>query len=516
MDRRNQVQGVTYRHAEHSYFEKRRLRRHAGVATLWGLAIATVISGNFFGWNFGLTAGGFGGMLVAVLVALALYTGLCLCVAEMSAALPHTGGAYSFGRSAMGPWGGFITGVAETIVYVCASSTVAVGIGGYMAGIAESTIGLHLPQPVWWLIFYGLFLAINVAGVEQALKFALFMALLSIVVLVVFWIGAIPHFDLSNALNIEASDGGNAWFPVGIKGIFFAIPFAAWLFLAIESLPLTAEEAHAPGRAIPRATMLGLLALTVMAFLTVTLSAGTPPGAAVVGESAEPLNEGFTTIFGSVAAPVLALIAVIGLISSFHGVIFAYGRNIYSLSRAGYYPTALSVTDGKRRTPYAGLLAGSVVGYGLAALLYYFGGGSVGAALLSMSVFGAVIAYVMQAISFIRLRKIMPHVERPFVSPLGTPGAVVTALLSIVMGVALFWNPANRAGVVGIAIAYLLAVLYFALVGRNRLVLSPEEQFAMTRGQVDDDADKAEEVLHMSPELSECADRKPVIGEPTQ
>ena len=491
----NKPQGVTYRHAEHGYFEKRQLRRYAGVGTLWGLAIATVVSGNFFGWNFGLTAGGFGGMLVAVLIAFALYMTLTLCVAEMSAAMPHTGGAYSFGRSAMGPWGGFVTGVAETIVYVGASATVAVGIGGYVSGIAESTIGLTLPQPLWWLVFYGIFVLINVAGVEQAMKFAMAMALVSIAVLVVFWVGAVPHFDLQNALNVPVEPGGNAWFPSGIKGVFFAIPFAAWLFLAIESLPLTAEESNVPGRAIPRATMLGMLTLSIMAILTVTLSAGTAPGAAAVGESAEPLNEGFKTIFGSIAAPVLALLAVIGLVTSFHGVIFAYGRNIYSLARAGYYPTVLSVTHGKRRTPHTALIAGSVVGYGLAALLHYFGTGSVGAALLSMSVFGAVIAYVMQLISFVRLRRIMPHVERPFRSPLGIVGAVLGGALTVLMGVALFWNPDNRAGVVGIAVADLLAIVYFALVGRKRLVLSPEEQYAMTRGEVDHDAGKVEREL---------------------
>jgi ethanolamine permease len=475
----SEPRGVHYRSAETGYFERRGLRRHAGVFTLWGLAIATVISGNFFGWNFGLTAGGFGGLLVAVAIAFALYMTLSLCVAEMSPALPHTGGAYSFARTAMGPWGGFITGVAETIVYVAAAATVTTGIGGYLGGLAESTIGVELPQPVWWLIIYGIFLAINIAGVQHAMKFAVVMAFLSIAALVIFWVGAIPNFDLDNALNIAPEPGQSAWFPVGIEGIFFAIPFAAWLFLAIESLPLTAEESNAPERAIPKATLLGMLTLTVAGLLTVTLSSGTAPGAAVVGESAEPLNEGFRTIFGSVAAPLLALLALIGLLASFHGVIFAYGRNIYSLSRAGYYPTSLSVTHTTRKTPHVALIVGSVVAYGMAAVLYFFGTGAVGAALLSMSVFGAVIAYVMQAISFIRLRKTMPHMRRPFRSPLGNVGAAITCVLAILMGVALFWNPANRPGVVGIAVAYLLAVLYFGLIGRHRLVLSPEEEFAM-------------------------------------
>lgn len=482
--------GVHYRSAESGYFEKRGLRRHAGVGTLWGLAIATVVSGNFFGWNFGLSAGGFGGVLVAVVIALALYLTLTLCIAEMSPALPHTGGAYSFGRSAMGPWGGFITGVAETIVYVGAAATIVVGIGGYSSSIAEDTIGLHLPQPVWWLIWYAIFLSINIAGADHAFKVALGMAVVSLAVLVIFWVGAIPHFDLANALNVRAEEGRSVWLPVGVEGVFFALPFAAWLFLGIESLPLTAEESHAPERAIPKATMLGMATLAVMAFLTVFLSSGAAPGAAVIGESDEPLNEGFKTIFGSVAGPALSLIAVTGLVSSFHGVVFAYGRNIYSLSRAGYYPTMLSITHGSRKTPHVALIVGSVVAYGMATLLYYFGSGTVGAALLSMSMFGAVIAYVMQGIAFIRLRKMMPNANRPFRSPLGIAGAVIACALSVLTGVALFWNPDNRAGVVGIAIAYLLAVIYFAVVGRNRLVLSPEEQFA-----IDCAADQPDEAM---------------------
>lgn len=473
-----QPRGVQYKATESNYFEKRDLRRNGSVLSLWGMAIGLVISGNFFGWNFGLTSGGFGGMLVAVLVVLVLYSTLTLCIAEMSPALPHTGGAYSFGRTAMGPWGGFITGIAETIAFVGAGATVVVGIGGYSSSIAQAILGIDLPQPVWWLLWFAIFLGINIAGAGVAYKVAIFMAILSTIVLVIFWIGAIPYFDLDNALNVPVADGGNSWFPGGWQGVFFALPFAAWLFFGIESLPLSAEEVHAPEKAIPKALLLGMTTLAIMAFLTVTFVAGTSPGSAVVGVSDEPLNEGFRTIFGTMAAPLLGLFAMIGLVSSFHGVIFTYGRNIYSLSRAGYYPTVLSLTHGTRKTPYVGLIAGTAVAYVMALLLHYFGTGIVGAALLSMSVFGAVISYIMQTISFIRLRIIMPNIKRPYVSPLGIPGALVSIVLAGAMGISLFWNEENRMGVLATAIVYAVAVVYFALMGRKRLVLSPVEQFA--------------------------------------
>jgi hypothetical protein len=37
--------------------------------------------------------------------------------------------------------------------------------------------------------------------------------------------------------------------------------------------------------------------------------------------------------------------------------------------------------------------------------------------------------------------------------------------------------------VYGVAVYYVLGVLYFAIAGRHRLVLSPEEEFALTQGE---------------------------------
>ena len=109
---------IEYQDVDADYFEKRGLKRYARVWSLWALGVGAVISGDFFGWNFGLVAGGFGGLTVTTVIITVMYVGLCCSIAEMSPALPHTGGAYSFGRSAMGPWGGFITGLGETMEYV--------------------------------------------------------------------------------------------------------------------------------------------------------------------------------------------------------------------------------------------------------------------------------------------------------------------------------------------------------------------------------------------------------------
>ena len=93
------------------------------------------------------------------------------------------------------------------------------------------------------------------------------------------------------------------------------------------------------------------------------------------------------------------------------------------------------------------------------------------------------ISYVMQAISFILLRVRLPEIERPYRSPFGIPGALVTLVIAVVTIYFQITDPAFRAPILGVAIYYAITILYFALVGRTRLVLSPEEEFALSRGR---------------------------------
>jgi len=103
----------------------------------------------------------------------------------------------------------------------------------------------------------------------------------------------------------------------------------------------------------------------------------------------------------------------------------------------------------------------------------------VGAVLLNMAVFGAVIAYIMQMAAFVLLRRDLPHIERPYVSPLGNAGAVVSGTIAAVTLVCLFLNPDYRVGVYGCAVWFAAGITYFGTYGRHRLIYSPEEEFAV-------------------------------------
>jgi ethanolamine permease len=227
----------------------------------------------------------------------------------------------------------------------------------------------------------------------------------------------------------------------------------------------------------------------IAAVLTLFINTGLPGGASLYGASGFPLLDGFKAIFaGEKIAYVLGILFMIGLIASFFTIIYAYGRNTYSLSRAGYFPKFLSVTHGERRTPHVALIAGAVVGYAVAVLIFILQeadlGAQIVAALLNMAVFAAVISYIFQSVSFVLLRQKLPNIDRPYRSRWGIPGAVVAGTLAAIALVSIFLNEGYRPGVYGVAIYYVLGVLYFAIAGRNRLVLSPEEEFALTRGEM--------------------------------
>ena len=467
-----------YEHVDEAYLEKRQLQKSAGWVLLWALGVGAVISGDYFGWNFGLTAGGFWGLAIATVLMAIMYVCLVFTIAELSAALPHAGGFYSFTRSAFGPLGGFICGVTDTIEYVITPAVIVVGIGGYM-----NTLIPGVPAYVWWVIAYAIFVAINIRGVNLTLKVGLVITALAMLVLVIFYGSTLfsGAFDAALLFNVEPQAGQSAdWLPNGWWGVFAALPFAIWFYLAIEQLPLAAEETHDVVRDMPRALILGIVTLLVLSLFTLVLNSGVGGGAAAIGASDAPLQEGFRAVFGAGATTtLLTVIALTGLIASFHTIIYAYGRVIFALSRAGYYPRWLSVT-GSNKTPHIALIVGAVVGLIGAVIIELQAASTVGAALLNMAVFGAVISYAMVMLSYIKLKRTRPDLHRPYVSPLGLGGAVVGTVLSIIALMACLSIPDYRPGVWGTAVFLFVAVLYFLFYSRHHLVAeAPEEEVAL-------------------------------------
>jgi ethanolamine permease len=448
----------------------RQLRKGAaGWVLLAGLGVAYVISGDYAGWNFGLAEGGWGGLLIATVLMGVMYTAMVFSLAELSSALPTAGGGYTFARRAMGPWGGFLTGTAILIEYAIAPAAIVVFIGGYIESL--DIFGITAGWPVY-LACYAIFVGVHLIGVGEALKVMFAITVVAVIGLLIFVIGMIPKFDASNLTNIEPNDasGASSFLPFGYAGILSAFVYGIWFFLAVEGVPLAAEETRDPKRDMPRGLIAAMLILLVFAALMLTLAPG-GSGADTIAESDNPLPEAANAAYGGsgFVGDAVNYIGLAGLVASFFSIIFAYSRQLFALSRAGYFPRALSKTT-KRRSPAIALILPGVVGFLLAAITQD------GATMINIAVFGATVSYVLMMLSHIILRSKEPDLERPY----RTPGGVATSGLALVLAacavVATFFVDEKAAGItLGV---YLLAALYFGLYSRHHLVgKAPEEEF---------------------------------------
>src|SRR3954454_10112162 len=148
-------------------------------------------------------------MAIATVIVIVMYFTMYFSIGEMAAAMPHTGGAYSFARAAMGPWGGFVTGLAETVEYVMTTGVVVYFSGQYANSITDELFGLSLPAWVWWLVIYAVFLALNTVGAEISFKFAIVVSVISLAVLAVFGVMEVTsaHLDVGAPFDIERDPG---------------------------------------------------------------------------------------------------------------------------------------------------------------------------------------------------------------------------------------------------------------------------------------------------------------------
>ncbi|GGZ40970.1 putative ethanolamine permease [Streptomyces inusitatus] len=454
-----------------AYLSRRTLRRgSAGWLLLTGLGVAYVVSGDFSGWNVGLSKGGFGGLAIATLLMGVMYACLVFALAELSAILPTAGGGYGFARRALGTWGGFLTGTAILIEYILAPAAISLFIGDYVESLG--LFGLESGWPVLLACFV-IFIGIHLWGVGEALRFSLVVTAIAVAALLIFAVGAFTEFSVDRLNDIPADEsafGANSWLPFGLLGIWAAFPFGMWFFLGVEGVPLAAEEAKDPVRSMPRALAASLGILVLLAVLTFLAATGAR-GSAAIQEAGNPL---VVAVQGNGAPTPLSRFVnyagLAGLVASFFSLIYAGSRQLFALSRAGYLPRVLSLTS-RRKSPYLGLLVPGAIGFTLAAAT------GDGARLLNIAVFGATISYALMALSHIVLRRREPGLPRPYRTPGGTLTSSVALLLALAALAATF--------LVDIAAAftalglYAVAVAHFAIYSRRHLVArAPEEEFA--------------------------------------
>ena len=303
------------------------LKRTLTPVMLWGLGVGYVISGMYFGWNLGLEQGGTLGLAIATFFIVIMYVTFTFSYAELACAIPKAGGAFDYANRALGKDLGFIAGMAQNIEFIFAPPAIAFAIGAYF--------NLFFPQiPIIAIAIFAylVFTALNIYGVKAAAIFELTITILAVGELLLFAGIAFPHFKIENLQR-------NA-LPHGWQGVFAAIPFAIWFFLAIEGVANVAEEAVNPQRTILIGFGSAILTLVILCILTFASSVGLGGWESIVykndgtaSDSPLPLALGQIVGNNNVLYHLLITVGLFGLVASFHGIILAAGRSVLEFGR---------------------------------------------------------------------------------------------------------------------------------------------------------------------------------------
>jgi ethanolamine permease len=390
---------------------------------IWAIGVGLVISGEYFGWNLGWGIAGTVGMLISTLLVTVLYVCFIFSITELTAMIPHAGGPFAYASRALGPVGAFIAGFSTLVEFCLAPPAIAFALGSYAHF-------LHPSLPVLGVAIgcYIVFTAINFLGIKESAAFTLFITILAVAELLLYTGITAPHFKMENVVQHA--------FPVSLSGVFASIPFAIWLYLAIEGVAMVAEEVKDPQKNIAKGYISSIITLVVLAITVMIVTAGIGDWR-LLSNIDYPLPEAIAMVLGKQNSwtKIFAGIGLFGLIASFHSIILGYSREIFAMARAGILPSGLSTVHKRFHTPHWALLAGGAIG--LVALLT----GTTGQ-VITMSAIGALAMYITSMISLLVLRKKEPETARPFRTPFYPWFPLIALILSAICLVAVIWfNP---------------------------------------------------------------------------
>jgi ethanolamine permease len=417
---------------------------------LWAIAVGLVISGEYFGWNLGWGVSGTIGFLIATLVITVMYITFIFSYTELTTAIPHAGGVFAYAYRALGPFGGLVAGYAALIDFLFATPAIAFALGAYLNFLWPGISVLYSA-----LFFNVVFIGINILGVKESAIFSVFITVLAVAELLLFMGIVSPHFKMSNYLANPM--------PFGWSGVFAALPFAVWFYLAIEGVAMVAEEVKDPKRNIPKGYISGLATLVFLALGVMILTGGITDWRKL-STTSDPLPEAirFALGNGNSLTRIFAGIGLFGLIASFHGTILASSRQVFAMARSGYMPRFLSAVNRRFKTPHWALIAGGAISF-----IALFTGTT--GEVVEISVMGAVLMYMMSMISLFILRKKEPALDRPFTAPFYPVFPAIALLISAITLAAMIYFYFTLS--VYFFAGLILITAIFMLMGKHKVLL---------------------------------------------
>ncbi|XDD46010.1 ethanolamine permease [Leptospira sp. WS39.C2] len=384
---------------------------------LWGMAVGLVISGDYFGWNFGWTNANFWEFGIAIVWIAVFYVMFALCFTELAASIPQAGGPSAYAKRALGDSFGFFTGYLVLVEFLLAPPAIASALGGY----------IHFLFPIIPSLYAGigmflLLLLMNLTGIKQTARFELFVTLIAVLGLL-FYLGLLsPYVSMDHIPSLQSLPS------ISYVSIFTSIPFAIWFFLAVEGVALAAEEVKNPAKDIPKGYIAGILTLLCLAGMIYVFTASVV-NTKELAKIEYPLSYVLNSLYGldSVWPIIFTFIGLFGLVASLFGIILGNSRLLYAMSKEGYLPKYLSKLTAGSIVPQNAVISGGILGIFCMVFLDT-------AQLITISALGACGMYLFSLVSYIVLRSKEPNLDRPYQAPLYP----VLPILAIVLGIFAF------------------------------------------------------------------------------
>lgn len=448
--------------------QRRDFRRVLGLWQLTAIGIGGIIGVGIFvlaGQQAALNAG----PAVALSFIIAGFGSACaaLCYAEFAGLIPVTGSAYTYGYAVLGEGAAWIIGWDLLLEYALVVAVVAIGWSGYVQVLLASA-GVHLPEwaqksmsadtmKYFWrhgLGSLGISFAEPVAAPTDGHRFNVIAAGISLLVAILLsvrteWgarlntlIVGIKVLGVALVIGVGAFFINTAnWHPfiperifddkgVGHFGWHGVLTGASVVFFAVfgyDTLTTAAEEARNPQRDLPRAVLLSLAVAMVLYIAVSLVLTGIVPYATLSGEAS--VSDAFNAIGLPWLSNVIAVAAVIGVISVLFAFMLGAARIWFALSRDGLLPAWFARVHPRFGTPARPTMILGIFTAIVAGLL------PIGEVAELVNI-GTLSAFILICASVLVLRVRKPELERKF----RTPAVWFVAPLGILFSLALIWG----------------------------------------------------------------------------
>ncbi|MBC5689614.1 APC family permease [Mediterraneibacter sp. NSJ-55] len=440
--------------------EKKELKRVLGKFDLFAIGFGAIIG---WGWiSMGSTWIGGAGMLGACLAF--VFAGLmmifvALCYGELASAMPKAGGPQNFAWMAYGTKASFIAGWAcllNPVLFVSWLCNAAVDALNYLYPLSDTPLlytvygyEIHTGTLAAYMIMAVMMIWLTYTGIQGMSRVQNIAVIIMIIIAAIFIIAALFKGDTRNFEPLIAN---------GAKGVAANILTCATFLAGFECIPQASEESVVKPRELGKVIVFVMLAAVGWFILTiVATSLGLSHGE--IQNSKLAAVDSMAAIFNNnpLAGKAMIVVGLLGILTSWISTYINGSRLMYSMSRGGMIPEFFAKLHSRYQTPYRTILI-----MGAVMLASGFLGGGVNVWYPTAAGFGSVVAYVIVALSFIKLRKSKPDMPRPYKVKSAAVGYIAVLMGCILVGISLPGFPGS-----GLKWPYeiLMVIIWIALGG---------------------------------------------------